>query len=108
MKAVGHTTAATNQAQTAAVIKIYPKGRFTQWLDKISVGDKVSFNGPLGQFKYHKGDYTHLGMVAGGTGKLTRRCHLSESDAEARQLFDHIAEGRPPFWVLRVLGTLHS
>lgn len=53
-------------------------GKMTQHLEKLSIGDTVSFRGPLGEFEYlGRGEYVHKGvrgrarrlnMVGGGTG----------------------------------------
>lgn len=50
----------------------------SQFMDKLSIGDTMSFKGPVGQFVYEgRGAYTvnrqrgctkHLSLVAGGTG----------------------------------------
>ena len=50
------------------VIKVYPQGKMTQFLDKLEVGGNVDFYGPIGRFTYTPNAYQHLGMVAGGTG----------------------------------------
>jgi NAD(P)H-flavin reductase len=64
------------------VVKVYPDGKITPWMDKLKIGDKISVNGPKGGFIYlgngdflkrSKGKYEphhvkNIGMIAGGTG----------------------------------------
>lgn len=63
------------------VIKIYPEGRITQFLDKKVVGDSVKIYGPVGKLKYEKpnflsaisgdvvsSDPKSVAMIAGGSG----------------------------------------
>jgi len=63
------------------VIKIYPEGRLTQYLDQKSVGDSVNIYGPVGKLSYKKGNFVKtddgsvvaakpksIAMVAGGSG----------------------------------------
>ena len=78
------TTSDDNQGYFDLVIKIYPHGKMTQYLDKFSIGDKIDVSGPSGNLIYkdkglfdirpHKPDpfvtrhVRHLGLIAGGTG----------------------------------------
>lgn len=50
------------------VIKIYPGGRMTSWLDKMKIGDPIDMNGPKGKYYYRPNAFRRIGMVAGGTG----------------------------------------
>jgi len=50
------------------VIKIYPDGAFTQWLNKLPQGGYVMFYGPMGRFAYTPNQHREVGMIAGGTG----------------------------------------
>jgi cytochrome-b5 reductase len=64
------------------VVKVYPEGKISSWLDKLQIGDKIDVNGPKGNFIYQgNGEYLrsvkrqfvphkvkNIGMVAGGTG----------------------------------------
>ena len=55
-----------------------PGGKMSQHLERLSIGDCISFKGPIGHFVYegrgaylmhkHRGVAKHLSMVAGGTG----------------------------------------
>ncbi|GAQ86614.1 NADH-cytochrome b-5 reductase [Klebsormidium nitens] len=50
------------------VIKVYPQGKMSQCLEKLSVGTYVPFKGPKGRFTYTSGQVREFGMLAGGTG----------------------------------------
>jgi cytochrome-b5 reductase len=50
------------------VIKVYPTGKMTQYLDKLHIGDSIQVCGPLGRFVYKPNMYRSIGMIAGGTG----------------------------------------
>ena len=81
------------------VIKIYDKGRMTQYLDNLSIGDSIECRGPLGKIHYYApGMFNfklgaksidlpckHIGMIAGGTGitpmlQVIRQICKDESD----------------------------
>lgn len=50
------------------VIKVYPTGAMSQYLEKLKVGDRLPFKGPKGRFQYTPNMVRAFGMVAGGTG----------------------------------------
>ncbi|RHZ44659.1 hypothetical protein Glove_714g19 [Diversispora epigaea] len=50
------------------VVKTYPSGMISKWLDDLKIGEKITVKGPKGQFKYRPGLVNALGMIAGGTG----------------------------------------
>lgn len=50
------------------VLKIYPKGKMTQHILSLKVGDTIDVKGPKGRFVYEKNKYSHISMIAGGTG----------------------------------------
>jgi len=50
------------------VLKIYPQGKMTNHVDKLSIGGKIDVSGPKGKFEYKKNMYKEIGMIAGGTG----------------------------------------
>lgn len=43
------------------VIKIYPEGRMTQYLEKLQVGQRLLFKGPKGRYQYESGSLKHIG-----------------------------------------------
>ncbi|KAL0489589.1 cytochrome-b5 reductase [Acrasis kona] len=50
------------------VVKVYPKGKMSQYLDQLKIGDTLMVSGPKGRFVYEKNKYAKIGMIAGGTG----------------------------------------
>lgn len=50
------------------VIKVYPKGVMSQYIDKLDVGDRIFVKGPKGKFGYRRNMKKTLGMLCGGTG----------------------------------------
>jgi len=50
------------------VIKVYPKGKMSQFIDKLKIGESIDVLGPTGRFEYEKNKFKHIGMLAGGTG----------------------------------------
>jgi cytochrome-b5 reductase len=78
------TTSDDNQGYFDLVIKVYPQGKMTQYLDKFTVGQKIDVSGPSGNLIYRgKGLFDvrsrkpepfvsrrvrQLGLIAGGTG----------------------------------------
>ncbi|CAG8589515.1 2222_t:CDS:2 [Acaulospora morrowiae] len=50
------------------VIKTYPNGNISKWIDELKIGEKITVKGPKGQFKYRPGLVRAFGMIAGGTG----------------------------------------
>lgn len=51
------------------VVKIYPGGKMTNYLDSLEVGkDSIEVSGPKGTFVYTKNMYKRIGMICGGTG----------------------------------------
>ena len=78
------TTSDDNQGYFDLVIKVYPQGKMTQYLDKFTIGQKIDVSGPSGNLIYRgKGLFDvrtrkpepfvsrrvrQLGLIAGGTG----------------------------------------
>lgn len=78
------TTSDDNQGYFDLVIKVYPNGKMTQYLDKLSLGHGIDVSGPSGNLIYkdnglfdirtRKPDpfvtrrVRHLGLIAGGSG----------------------------------------
>lgn len=50
------------------LVKTYPAGTISKYLSELKVGEYVDFKGPLGSFEYQPELFSHLGMIAGGTG----------------------------------------
>jgi cytochrome-b5 reductase len=50
------------------VLKIYPNGKMTNFVDGLKIGECINVRGPKGRFQYTKNMYKNIGMLAGGTG----------------------------------------
>jgi cytochrome-b5 reductase len=107
------------------VIKIYPKGKMTQFLDHLKVNeDEIEVLGPKGLFTYKKNEFKKIGMIAGGTGitpclqviehvlkDKTDKTELSllygnitEDDIILRDVIDELAKKHDNFKVYHVLN----
>jgi cytochrome-b5 reductase len=78
------TTSDDNQGYFDLVIKVYPNGKMTQYLDKLALGHTIDVSGPTGNLIYKDNGLfdirsrkpepfitrhiRHLGLIAGGTG----------------------------------------
>lgn len=58
------------QGHFELLVKTYPAphGLMSRHLESLSLGDTIEARGPLGKFKYNRGTFNRLCMVAGGTG----------------------------------------
>jgi cytochrome-b5 reductase len=106
------------------VIKIYPAGKMGNFIDKLKIGDSIDVTGPKGEFTYEKNKYTHLGMLAGGTGitpclqiidEISRHSddktkvsllygNLTENDIILREKIEEYAKSCPNITVYHVLN----
>jgi cytochrome-b5 reductase len=50
------------------LIKVYPNGKLSTYIDKLELGEKIKVKGPKGFYKYEPNMLKHICMVAGGTG----------------------------------------
>jgi len=50
------------------IVKVYPQGKMSQYLDHLKVGESIDVKGPKGEFKYKPNMKRSFGMLAGGTG----------------------------------------
>lgn len=50
------------------LIKVYPNGKLSTYIDKLELGEKINVKGPKGFYKYEPNMLKHICMVAGGTG----------------------------------------
>ncbi|KAH3669544.1 hypothetical protein WICMUC_004966 [Wickerhamomyces mucosus] len=50
------------------LIKSYPEGNISKHIAELNIGDSINVRGPKGFYEYVPNNYTHIGMVAGGTG----------------------------------------
>jgi propane monooxygenase reductase subunit len=70
-------TSARESGQLEFVIKIYPDGLFSRFLDtKLQVGDQLNLTGPFGVFTLRDAPDTDLVFVGGGAGMAPILCLL--------------------------------
>ena len=70
-------TSARESGQLEFVIKIYPDGLFSHFLDaKLQVGDRLNLTGPFGVFTLRDAPDTNLVFVGGGAGMAPILCLL--------------------------------
>ncbi len=72
------------------VIKVYPDGQFSHFLDKkVQIGDRLDLSGPFGVFTLREGD-NDLVFVGGGAGMapiLSLLRHMAERGLERKATF---------------------
>jgi len=70
-------TSARESGQLEFIIKIYPDGLFSHFLDtKVQVGDRLNLTGPFGMFTLRDAPDTDLIFVGGGAGMAPILCLL--------------------------------
>ncbi len=70
-------TSARESRQLEFIIKIYPDGLFSDYLDKqLKVGDRLTVSGPYGVFTLRDAPDTNLVFVGGGAGMAPILCLL--------------------------------
>eukprot|EP00475_Leptophrys_vorax_P030192 TRINITY_DN4506_c0_g2_i1.p1 TRINITY_DN4506_c0_g2~~TRINITY_DN4506_c0_g2_i1.p1 ORF type:complete len:295 (+),score=30.04 TRINITY_DN4506_c0_g2_i1:188-1072(+) len=109
------TTLDSDVGHVDIVVKIYPTGAMSQYLNKLEVGNFLAMRGPKGRFKYRPNMCRAIGMVAGGTGvtpmyQVSRAilenpadrtkislifANVSEDDILLREEIDAMAKARP-------------
>src|ERR1700754_1935588 len=79
------------------VIKVYPDGQFSHFLDKkVQIGDRLDLSGPFGVFTLREGD-NDLVLVGGGAGMapiLSLLRHMAERGLERKATFFYGARGQ--------------
>lgn len=50
------------------LIKSYPQGNISKMFGELKIGDSIQVRGPKGFYEYLPDVFTHIGMIAGGTG----------------------------------------
>lgn len=92
------TSSNKDRGRLELTIKIYPGGKLTPWLQRLSIGDTVEIRGPKGEMKYHKNLVKEMGMIAGGTGitpmfQIIRRiCEDPRDDTKTTLLYANKTE----------------
>ena len=64
-------TPVSNNSDTGRIellIKIYPNGAMTRYLEDMQIGQTIDIRGPKGAMQYSRQYAKHIGMIAGGTG----------------------------------------
>jgi len=70
-------TSSKDSGELEFVIKVYPDGQFSQFLDtKLAVGDKLDLTGPFGFFTLREGSDSDIVFVGGGAGMAPILCLL--------------------------------
>jgi propane monooxygenase reductase subunit len=70
-------TSARESGQLEFVIKIYPEGLFSHFLDtKLQIGDQLNLTGPFGVFTLRDAPDTNIVFVGGGAGMAPILCLL--------------------------------
>eukprot|EP01027_Heterolobosea_sp_BB2_P022235 GEZU01032724.1.p2 GENE.GEZU01032724.1~~GEZU01032724.1.p2 ORF type:complete len:288 (+),score=139.79 GEZU01032724.1:28-864(+) len=106
------------------VVKVYPRGNMSRFIDSLAIGDSIDVRGPKGKFVYKKNQYKKLGMIAGGTGitpmlQVIREvlkhkddktelslifANVTEQDIILKDQLDQLAKNSPNFKVYYVLN----
>lgn len=50
------------------LIKVYPNGKLSTYIDNLKLGETINVKGPKGFYNYQQNMLKHICMVAGGTG----------------------------------------
>jgi cytochrome-b5 reductase len=107
------------------LVKSYPTGIISKYIDEVAIGDCVSVKGPKGNFVYTPNMCKEISMIAGGTGitpmlqiikavlknpaDVTKVsfifANVSEDDILCREELDQLAED-PRFSVYYVLNNV--
>lgn len=61
-------TSPTQQGYADLLIKKYPNGPMSEHIFSLKPGDGLLFKGPIAKIPYEANKWSHIGMIAGGTG----------------------------------------
>jgi propane monooxygenase reductase subunit len=91
-------TSSRESGQLEFVIKVYPDGRFSHFLDtELKVGDQLDLSGPFGVFTLREGYESDLVFVGGGAGMapiLSLLRSMAEKGIERKATYYYGARGR--------------
>jgi propane monooxygenase reductase component len=91
-------TSSRESGQLEFVIKVYPDGLFSHFLDtRLAVGDRLDLTGPFGVFTLREGFDTDLVFVGGGAGMapiLSLLRSMAERVIERKATYYYGARGR--------------
>lgn len=66
------------------IIKSYPSGKVSKALSEMKAGDEVEVKGPYKKYTYKPSEWTHVGLLAAGTGITPMYQLLQEALADPR------------------------
>jgi propane monooxygenase reductase component len=91
-------TSSRDSGQLEFIIKVYPDGLFSQFLDaQLAVGDRLNITGPFGVFTLREGDDVDLVFVGGGAGMapiLSLLRSMAERGISRKATYYYGARGR--------------
>jgi len=91
-------TSSKESGQLEFVIKVYPDGQFSHFLDtKVAVGDRLDIVGPFGFFMLREGRDSDLVFVGGGAGMAPILCllrSLAERDSTRKATYYYGARAK--------------
>ncbi|MGZ4552963.1 MAG: FAD-binding oxidoreductase [Mycobacteriaceae bacterium] len=91
-------TSSRDGGQLEFVIKVYPDGLFSHFLDtQVAVGDRLNLTGPFGVFTLREGDDVDLIFVGGGAGMapiLSLLRSMAERGISRKATYYYGARGR--------------
>jgi propane monooxygenase reductase component len=91
-------TSSAQDGRLEFVIKIYPHGRFSEFLDsRVAVGDRLTISGPFGMFTLRNAPDSDLIFVGGGAGMapiLALLRSMAERGIERRATYYYGARAR--------------
>jgi propane monooxygenase reductase subunit len=91
-------TSSRESGQLEFVIKVYPDGRFSHFLDtELEVGDRLDLTGPFGVFTLREGYESDLVFVGGGAGMapiLSLLRSMAEKGIDRKATYYYGARGR--------------
>lgn len=68
MRSYTPTSSDDDKGYFELLVKTYPSGNISKYLDSVKIGDFVRVKGPKGNFVYTPNMCKNIGMIAGGTG----------------------------------------
>jgi propane monooxygenase reductase component len=105
-------TTARESGQLEFIIKVYPNGLFSQFLDaELKVGDRLALTGPFGVFTLRDAPDTDLVFVGGGAGLAPILCLLrsmADRGIDRKAVFYYGARGQRDLCFAAELRALES
>ncbi|VEU22080.1 DEKNAAC103088 [Brettanomyces naardenensis] len=87
-----------SKGQFDLLIKVYPNGNVSRYVDDLKIGETIKVKGPKGFFTYTPNMVTKFGMIAGGTGItpmyqiIKAICNNPEDHTEVFLLYGNVSE----------------